>query len=153
MIEYAMVSRPVCLGARRPIWGPYQIFNTVRQLKVCCYGVPSLTRGWVCSSQLLLVLTSAIILGSESCGTHNHILLSQIRDSPNLKGQVPVFIYPGTGLPSYTPRHWVKWMSSSSSYIATNGQSASSSWCRAPFGTDDQILHFFEWQLLSFFFM
>jgi hypothetical protein len=41
-------------------------------------------------------------------GTHDHILLSQIRDSPNLEGQVPVFvsprnsvlvILPGTGFP------------------------------------------------------
>jgi hypothetical protein len=37
----------------------------------------------------LLVLDSAVILGSESCGT---LLLSQIRDFPNLEGQVPVFI-------------------------------------------------------------
>jgi hypothetical protein len=35
---------------------------------------------------------SAVILGSESGGTHDHILLSQIRGSPNLEGQVPVFI-------------------------------------------------------------
>jgi hypothetical protein len=40
----------------------------------------------------------------------------------------------------------------SSSYIATDWQSASSSWCLAPFGADDEILSFFEWQLLSFFF-
>jgi hypothetical protein len=40
------------------------------------------------------VLASVVILGSESHGTHNHILLSQIRDSPNLEGQVPVFISP-----------------------------------------------------------
>jgi hypothetical protein len=40
---------------------------------------------------------------------------------------------------------------SSSSYIATDGQSASSSWCRAPFGAGDQILHFSEWNyFLSF---
>jgi hypothetical protein len=44
---------------------------------------PSLTRGWVCRLQLLPVLASAVILGSESRGTHDHILLSQIRDSPN----------------------------------------------------------------------
>jgi hypothetical protein len=31
---------------------------------------------------------------SHSRGTRDHILLSQIRDSPNLKGQVPVFISP-----------------------------------------------------------
>jgi hypothetical protein len=42
--------------------------------------------------QLLLALASAVILRSESRETHDHILLSQIRGSPNLEGQVPVFI-------------------------------------------------------------
>jgi hypothetical protein len=37
--------------------------------------------------------------------------------------------------------------------ITTDGQSASSSWCFAPFGAGDQMLHLFEWQLLSLFFM
>jgi hypothetical protein len=45
---------------------------------------------------LLLVLASAVILGSESRKTLDHILLSQIRDSPILEGQVPVFISPRT---------------------------------------------------------
>jgi hypothetical protein len=44
------------------------------------------------SFAILLILASAVILGSESRGTHDHILLSLIRDSPNLEGQVPVFI-------------------------------------------------------------
>jgi hypothetical protein len=35
-------------------------------------------------------LASAVILRFD--GTHDHILLSQIRDSPNLEGQVPIFI-------------------------------------------------------------
>jgi hypothetical protein len=48
----------------------------------------------VCRLQLLLVLAIAVILGSEYRGIHNHILLSQIRDSPNLEGQVPVSISP-----------------------------------------------------------
>jgi hypothetical protein len=51
----------------------------------------------VCRLQLLLVLASAVILGSESRGsesrgTRDHILLSQIRDSPNLEGQVPLSV-------------------------------------------------------------
>jgi hypothetical protein len=46
----------------------------------------------VCRSQLLLSLASALILGSESRGTHDHILLFQIRDSPSLEGQARVFI-------------------------------------------------------------
>jgi hypothetical protein len=58
------------------------------------YLTRTLTKRWVCRLQLLLVLASAVILRSESRGTHVHILLSQIRDSPNLKGQVPVFISP-----------------------------------------------------------
>jgi hypothetical protein len=48
----------------------------------------------VCCLQLLLVLASTAILGSEPCGTHDCVLLSQIRDSPNIEGQVPVFISP-----------------------------------------------------------
>jgi hypothetical protein len=51
-------------------------------------------RGWVCHLQLLLVLANAVILRSESHGTHDRVLLSQIRDSPNLDGQVPIFISP-----------------------------------------------------------
>jgi hypothetical protein len=67
------------------------------QLITYCYSpyvTSSLTRGWVCRLQLLLALASAVILRFESRGTHNHILLSQIRDSPNLEDQVPVFISP-----------------------------------------------------------
>jgi hypothetical protein len=56
--------------------------------------VPSLTRRRICRLQLLLVLASAVILGPESHWTHDYILLSQIRDSSNLEGQVPVFISP-----------------------------------------------------------
>jgi hypothetical protein len=52
----------------------------------------SLMIGWVCRLQLLMTIASAIILRSECLGTHDHILLSHIRDSPNLEGQVPVFI-------------------------------------------------------------
>jgi hypothetical protein len=53
-----------------------------------------LTRGRVCPLQLLLTLASAVILGSESRESSDYILLSQIRESPNLEGQVDVFISP-----------------------------------------------------------
>jgi hypothetical protein len=46
------------------------------------YITSSLTIGWVCHLQLLLALARAFILGSESCGTCDHILLFQIRDFP-----------------------------------------------------------------------
>jgi hypothetical protein len=74
------VSRPVCLGIKHPSGAYDQIFVTVRHFRVCSCGALSLTRGRVCRLQLLLVLASAIILGSESRGTRGHILLSQFRD-------------------------------------------------------------------------
>jgi hypothetical protein len=64
------------------------------QLRVCWCGVLSLTRERVCRLKLLLVLASADVLGSESRGTRDHILLSQFRDSPKLEGQFTVFISP-----------------------------------------------------------
>jgi hypothetical protein len=80
-----------CPGVRHPSGAHEQILNTVRQLWVCWCRAPSLTRGWVCSLQLLQVLASAVILRSESHRTH-HIFLSQIQDIPYFKGQIPIFI-------------------------------------------------------------
>jgi hypothetical protein len=88
------VCRPVCLGVKHPSGAYDQIFITVGQLQVYWCGVLSLTRERVCRLQLMLVLASAVILGSESRETRDHILLSQIRDSPNLEGQVPIFLSP-----------------------------------------------------------
>jgi hypothetical protein len=48
----------------------------------------------VCRLQLLLVFASTVILRSKSHGTCDHILLSQIRHSPNQEDQVPIFISP-----------------------------------------------------------
>jgi hypothetical protein len=89
------VSRPVWLGVKNSSGVYDQIFITVRELRVCWCGALSLTRGRVCRLQLLLVLASAVILESESRGTPDHILLSQIWDSLNLKGQVPLIKSPG----------------------------------------------------------
>jgi hypothetical protein len=50
-------------------------------------------------------------------GAHGHILLSHIRDSLNLEG---LNVYPpGTGWPSYTPRHWVPFQSHPTTRRAT----------------------------------
>jgi hypothetical protein len=51
---------------------------------------------WVygCCLQFLLTFDSAVTLGSEPRGTHDHSLLSRIRHSPKLEGQVPLFMSP-----------------------------------------------------------
>jgi hypothetical protein len=82
------------------------------QVTVCGYRAyvrSSLMRGWVCPLQLLLGLASTVILRSKSHGTNDHILPSQIQDSPSLEGQVHVLLSPrnrvarlyppGTGFP------------------------------------------------------
>jgi hypothetical protein len=71
--------------------------NFIFQLNTCGYSpyvTSSLMRGWVCRLQLLLDLDSAVMFRSESRGTHNHILRSQIRDSINLEGHTPYLYDP-----------------------------------------------------------
>jgi hypothetical protein len=62
---------------KEPIWGLRPDFS-VRQLCVCWFGALSLTRDRVCRLQFLLSLASAVILGSESLGTRDNILLSNL---------------------------------------------------------------------------
>jgi hypothetical protein len=102
------VSRPVRLGVRHTSGTRDQFFFLLEiffgQLQVCYSVAPSLTRGRDCNLLLLLVLDSAVPLGSDSRGTQDHILLSQFLRPLQPGGPVPR-IY--TRWPSYTPGHWV----------------------------------------------
>jgi hypothetical protein len=123
------------------------------------YVTSSLTKGWIFRLQLLLALASAVILKSDLHGTFDHILLSQIRGSPNLEGQAPIFISPRNRVAQLYPQalgslsivfydsqdyvggfrilfHTGHDWRQSQSHIATDGQS-SQSWCRAPSGAHD----------------
>jgi hypothetical protein len=98
------VSRPVCLGVRRPSGTRDQFYFLLeiffRQLQFCNFVLPSLTRGRVCNLlvQLLLGLARAATLGSKSSRTHGHILLSLMR-LPQTLGPDPrdPVIPPGAG--------------------------------------------------------
>jgi hypothetical protein len=59
-----------------------QIFIAVWKLWSFFRGAPSLTRGRVYLLHMLLTLVRAVFLESESLGTRDHILLSQIWDFP-----------------------------------------------------------------------
>jgi hypothetical protein len=78
-----------------------------RQLRVCYFVAPSLTRGRVCNLLLLLVLASAVPLGSESRGTQDHILLSQFLRLPQPGGPGPRIYIPQKQGGPVTPGHWV----------------------------------------------
>jgi hypothetical protein len=73
------VSKSWC---RVPSAAHDQIFITLWQLRSCFGGAPSLTRGRVCLLYMMLVVTSVVLLGSESLGTRYYLLLSQIWDFP-----------------------------------------------------------------------
>jgi hypothetical protein len=67
---------------KAPIWGLRPDFYYCQTVAGLLIWVLSLTKGRLCRLQLLLVFASAVILGYESRGTRDHILLSQIRDFP-----------------------------------------------------------------------
>jgi hypothetical protein len=77
---------PISLAWCQAPWDPRLESPPLNTCGYNPYVTSSLTRGWVCCLQLLLTLTSAVILGSKSCMTHDHILLSHIWDSPSLEG-------------------------------------------------------------------
>jgi hypothetical protein len=88
---------PTSSSWRQAPWGSRPVilfFFQTNPNSYSLYVTCSLTRTWVCRLQLLLGLASAIILTHESRGTHDHIILAQIRDSPNMESQVPIFISP-----------------------------------------------------------
>jgi hypothetical protein len=95
------------LGPATNFFFPLEIF--FRQLRVCYFVAPSLTRGRVCNLLLMLDLASAVPLWSESCGTQDHISLSRFLGLLQPGGPGPRIyipqeqggpnIPPGTGFP------------------------------------------------------
>jgi hypothetical protein len=78
-IDGQSISKSWC---RAPSGAHDQIFITFWQLRSYFCGAPSLTRGRVCLLFMLLALSSAVFLGSESLGTSVHILRSKICNFP-----------------------------------------------------------------------
>jgi hypothetical protein len=81
------VSRLDCLGVGPPSGAHDQNLITVGYLRSSCCGAPCLTRGRVCN----LLVQFAVTHRSKSLRTKT-IFCCLISDSPNLDGQVPVFM-------------------------------------------------------------
>jgi hypothetical protein len=123
------VSQPVRLGVRPPFGAHDQILNILWSDNFLLLHVEHPL--WQEEGS---VIYSAITNLSESCWTHKHILLSHL---------MSLYLYPpGTGWPSFTPRHWIPFKSLVTTQgscllpeveveFMTYSQSASPSWCRA----------------------
>jgi hypothetical protein len=98
------VSRPVCPGVRRPSGTRDQFFFfleiSFRQLRLCYFLAPFLTRGRVCNLfvHLYLGLARSVTLGSKSRRTQA-IFYCLIWDSPNLEVEVEVNLRPTVSRP------------------------------------------------------
>jgi hypothetical protein len=143
------VSRPVRLGVRHPSRTNNQFFFLLdisfRQLRVCYFAAPSLTRGRVCNLLLLLVLASAMDIHVEVTLRPTVSRLVRLGVLPLLEQVTRCYIYSSDNYFLYFSCRALPLMrgrvcklqcndaSSISSYIATDGLSASSSWCRTRF--------------------
>jgi hypothetical protein len=107
---------PLSSPWREAPWDSRPVFFWLNACGYSTYVTSSLTRGWVCSLQLLLALASAVILRSDSRGTRDHILLSQIRDSPKPGGPGPPIYIPRNRMARFPFRRFILiW---TTSYIA-----------------------------------
>jgi hypothetical protein len=103
------VNRPVSLGVRRPSGTRDQFYFLLemffRQLRFCNFVAPSLTRGRVCNLQYncFWALPEQSFL-CRSPAELTAVFYSFIWDSPNLKGQVPVFKFPRNRVAQLYPR-------------------------------------------------
>jgi hypothetical protein len=89
---------------RAPLWDLRRDIISYRNvvvwnLRSCIYWAPSLIRGRVCNLQC----NHSIVRVAQN--PKQYFTVSS--ETPNLEGQFPVFLSPGTGWPSYTPGHWV----------------------------------------------
>jgi hypothetical protein len=108
------------------------------------YVTSSLTRRWVCRLQLLLALASAVILRSESHRTHDHILLSQIRDSPQPGGPGPRIYIPPNRVGRLYPQ------ALGSLFVASNDSQGYGGGIRPRLHTG--LLYDFKWYNFQFIF-
>jgi hypothetical protein len=109
------IPRPVCLGVKHPSGTRDQFFFLevfFRQLQVCCFVAPSLTRGRVCNLlyNCFWALPEQSLLDRSPAELRPYFTLL-FEPPPAWRARFPYLYPPGTGWPSYTPGHWVPFLS------------------------------------------
>jgi hypothetical protein len=103
------VSQSILVSS--PMWGPRQVFCYCHTCRFIDVGRPLWREDGSAIYSCCWLLPVQPFLDLEYSGTHDHILLSWIQESPNLEDQVPYSYPSGIGWSSYTPRHWVPFSS------------------------------------------
>jgi hypothetical protein len=98
-----LVSRPVFLGIKPPSGAYDQIFNIDRPLRVCLYGAPSLTRGWVYRLQLPLSSPAQSFLRPSPAGLMTTFYCLRFETHPTWRTRSLYLYPPGTGWPVIPP--------------------------------------------------
>jgi hypothetical protein len=85
-----------------------------RQLRLCCFVAPSLTRGRVCKFTCTIASGPCKISHSwfEVPQNSRPYFAVSSETPPTWRARFPYLYPPGTGWPSYTPGHWVPFLSS-----------------------------------------
>jgi hypothetical protein len=105
------VRWPGCFGVGHPSGAHDQIFITFIQLPLVDVGRPLWQENGSVVYNCCWSSPAQSFFGPSPNGLMTKILLSQIRESPNLEGQVPVHKSPGNKVAHFTPRHWVPFSS------------------------------------------
>jgi hypothetical protein len=98
---------PISSPWRQVHWDPRSVFF---QLNASCYSPyvsSSLTRAWVCRLQLLLAWPAQSFSGSSPVGLMATYYSLRFETPSTWWVRSPYLYPPGTGWPSYRPRHWV----------------------------------------------
>jgi hypothetical protein len=110
------VSRSVRLGVRHACGTRDKFFFLLeiffRQLRVCYFVAPSLTRGRVCNLlyNCFWALPEQSLMGWSPSELRPYFTVS-FETPPTWRARSPYLYPPGTGWPSYTPGHWVPFLS------------------------------------------
>jgi hypothetical protein len=113
------VSRPVFLGVKHPSGAYDQSFITVRQLRVCSCGASFWRENGSAVYSCCWSSPAQSFLGPSPASLVTIFYFLRFETPPTRRVRSTHLYPPGSGWPSYTPRHWVPFSSLPSTRRAT----------------------------------